>query len=71
MGQTLASDQAERAARLFGASAGLRESTDFHRLPDEEKEHERQVAAARSALGDEAFKAAWSAGRVLIRNPTG
>jgi predicted ATPase len=56
---------AERAARLFGAAEALREEIAVPRRPREGAEHGRGVAAARSALGAEAFAVAWEAGRAL------
>ena len=55
-----------RAARLVGAAAALLESIGISDLmPTDQPEHERTVVAVRAALGDEAFAAAWSAGRAL------
>jgi tetratricopeptide (TPR) repeat protein len=53
----------ERAAELLGAAASLREELE-RGFDDEEHEelHERVVADAKAALGDEAFAAAWARG---------
>jgi tetratricopeptide (TPR) repeat protein len=55
----------ERSARLLGAADALREDLDVVLSPGDQAEHERQVAALRSALAETAFAAAWAAGRVL------
>lgn len=64
-GVLVAQKQPERAARLFGAAEALHELIGAP-IPSSQRPHyERQVAVARAALGDEAFAAAWSAGRAL------
>ena len=55
----------ERAARLFGATAVFRESVGAPLPANERADYERYVAAVRLALGNEAFTAAWEAGRAL------
>ena len=55
----------ERAARLFGAVAALRESDGSREIPGWRTINERDEAAARTSLGDEAFAAAWTEGRTL------
>jgi hypothetical protein len=57
--------QPERAARLFGAAEALRTAVGAPRPHAERAEHERHFAAARAALGEEAFAAAWGAGRAM------
>ena len=57
--------QAERAARLHGAAATLRERLGAAVAPWERPAYERDVAAVRAALGAEAFAAAWAAGAAL------
>ena len=52
----------ERAARLSGAAAALREDMGWPIPPVKRGEHDRTVAAARGAPGEEAFTAAWAAG---------
>lgn len=47
--------EAERASRLFGAAAALREAMGAPVPPVERPEIERAVAAARAALGETAF----------------
>jgi hypothetical protein len=55
----------ERAVQLFGAAAALWDRLGLPRAPEAREEHERQVAAARAALGAAAFAAAWAAGQRL------
>jgi tetratricopeptide (TPR) repeat protein len=56
---------AERAARLYGAAECSREAKGTPLTPSERQEYERCVAAARAALGEESFAAAWSKGRAM------
>jgi tetratricopeptide (TPR) repeat protein len=57
--------QYERAVQLLGAAEALAAPTG-HTLPIAvAEEYERTVAAARAALSEEAFSAAWEAGRAL------
>jgi predicted ATPase/class 3 adenylate cyclase len=60
-----AQQQAARASRLFGTAQALREANRMPRWPVHETDHERDVAATRAALGEDAFTAAWAAGQVL------
>jgi hypothetical protein len=55
----------ERAARLCGAAAALREYMGWPLPPAKRAEHERSVAAARKALGEEVFAATWARGHAL------
>lgn len=55
----------ERAARLCGAVAALREDRGWPLPPGKRAEHDRTVAAARGALGKDASEAAWANGRAL------
>jgi len=55
----------ERAARLLGVSAAQRESLGTSLPPVARTDHDHAVDAARAALGEEAFEAAWSAGHAL------
>ena len=55
----------QRAARLDGAVAALREELGATVTPWERPAYERQVAAVRATLSPEAFAAAWEAGRTL------
>ena len=62
--------QMERAARLFGAAAALRATLgeagsrgwSLALAPRSRVDYEAQVAAARAALGEETFTAAWAVG---------
>jgi predicted ATPase/DNA-binding CsgD family transcriptional regulator len=59
----LACGEAERAARLLGAAEAYREWLGTTLVPGALPEYERDVAAARAALGEAAFVAAWDEGR--------
>jgi non-specific serine/threonine protein kinase len=54
-----------RGARLFGAAEALCEANTWRLRPDHLIDRERWVAAARAALGEEAFAATWAEGRAL------
>jgi hypothetical protein len=59
-------EQAEVAARLYGAAEALGESYDFDIAAGPFlEEHEREVAIARNALDPDTFANAWAAGRAL------
>jgi non-specific serine/threonine protein kinase len=58
--------QAERAARLLGAARAQRDRLGLrYRVREDQMALEQAVATARTALGEEAFAAAWAAGRTL------
>jgi len=61
----MAQGQAERAARLLGAARAWFHLTDVLSNPGDWAESDRNVAAARAKLGEEAFAAAWEAGRAM------
>jgi predicted ATPase/DNA-binding XRE family transcriptional regulator len=61
----VAQGRMERAAWLIGAAAALREDRGWPLPPAKRAEHERTVAAARGALGEEAFEEAWARGYAL------
>jgi tetratricopeptide (TPR) repeat protein len=61
----VAQDEPVLAARLFGAVESFREAFLYPLPPPERDEHDRAVAAARAALGEEAFAAAWAEGRAM------
>lgn len=55
----------DQAVRLFGAAEALRDTLGLH-LPDPIRAaHDQRVVAARRALGNAAFDAAWADGRAL------
>ena len=54
-----------RAARLLGAAAAQNEPLHEVPTPPERARRERAAAAARAALGDASFDAAWAMGRAL------
>jgi predicted ATPase len=60
-----AAGRGEQAARLLGAAAELRERIGAPRPSVEQALNEREVAPARAALGEEAWAAAYAAGRAL------
>jgi hypothetical protein len=55
----------ERAARLLGAAAALREVLGAPVPAREREDHDRAVAALRTALGETAFAEDWTAGEAL------
>jgi hypothetical protein len=57
--------QPGRAVRLLGAAEALREWVGVPLPPTEQANYELLVAAIHAALGEEAFAAAWAAGRAL------
>jgi tetratricopeptide (TPR) repeat protein len=64
-GVAAAQGQAERAARLFGAAEAVREAIGAPAPVPERVDYEGSKVAVRAALGEEAFAAAWAAGRAL------
>lgn len=64
-GLAAAQGQPERAARLFGAAAALREQIDTPVEGWERPAFERGLELTRAALSVDAFDAAWSAGAAL------
>jgi len=61
----VARGEPERAARLFGAAAALQVASGLLVGPAFRATQERDVAAARAALGEEAFAAGWTDGTAL------
>ena len=57
--------QPSRAARLGGAAASLHASLGSTRSPLEQADVDKVMTAARAALGEDAFAAAWDAGRTM------
>ncbi len=60
-----AQGQPHYAARLLGAAAALRAAMHTPLPVVDRAAHDRIMAAARTALGDDAFAAAWAAGQAL------
>jgi predicted ATPase/DNA-binding CsgD family transcriptional regulator len=59
----------ERAARLLAAARAARERTGARLLPQEQDGHDRTLATARAALGEQAFAAAWAEGQARPPDP--
>jgi non-specific serine/threonine protein kinase len=59
--------QAELAARLFGATAALRETLGAPMAPSEQLVFEPIWNGLQEALGEDGFAAAWAAGQMLSR----
>jgi tetratricopeptide (TPR) repeat protein len=55
----------ERAARLLGTAAALRDEMGAPLSPTTRADHDHAADAARATLGGDAFEAAWAAGRAL------
>ena len=62
---SVARNEPERAARLFGASAALREAIGAPRPPAFRSYHERNLSAVRNRLGEVAFEASCAEGREM------
>lgn len=60
-----AQEQAERAARLFGAAEALREKINIQMSSQERMEYDREVADLRANLDEKAFVSHWADGRAL------
>ncbi|MFN8539083.1 MAG: tetratricopeptide repeat protein [Thermomicrobiales bacterium] len=60
--------QFRRTAQLFGAAEIVRERAGLPLPPAEVEHHERAIAAARRALGEEDFASAWAVGRALVED---
>lgn len=58
--------QPERAARLLGAAAVMREHDEWPSDQLEVAVYEKVMAMTRTALGDRAFEAAWEVGKRLL-----
>lgn len=61
----IATEWPERAVRVAGAADALRESLGATAHPAERDHLRTWLSAARRALGEQAFAAAWAAGRLL------
>jgi hypothetical protein len=64
-GVKVAQGQPERATRLLGAGEAWLDLAKQEIGPPERGEHDGYITAARAALGDAAFDAAWAAGQAL------
>src|SRR5581483_218870 len=60
-----AESRPERAARLLGSAARLRQSIGAPVHPVDRADHERAVALAQAALGPQAFEVAWRTGQSM------
>jgi predicted ATPase/DNA-binding CsgD family transcriptional regulator len=60
-----AKNQPEHAVRLFAATQAVQTQVGITPAPALRAKNERALASARSALGEEAFAAAWAAGEEL------
>jgi hypothetical protein len=61
----VAQQDMERAARLFGATETFYSQLRFLMSPLERDNHERDMAAAREALGEEVFAVLQAEGRAM------
>jgi hypothetical protein len=57
--------QADRAARLAGAAAKLRETAGTSTWPVIQRARDKRLRLARSALGEERFRKAWADGEAM------
>jgi predicted ATPase/class 3 adenylate cyclase len=53
------------AVRLFGAARALRDTVGDRPNPDEQREYDHLLAAAREQLGEDAFAVAWAEGQAM------
>jgi tetratricopeptide (TPR) repeat protein len=60
----------QRAARLWGAAAALRDALGTPLPPADRPDHDGAVAAARTAMGEAAFAAAWAQGQEMSLEQT-
>jgi non-specific serine/threonine protein kinase len=60
-----AEGESERAGRLLGAAARLREAIGAPVHPVDRSDHERAVAISQSALGPDGYSAAWAGGGAM------
>ena len=60
-----ATKASERAARLFGAAAALREQFNASLPPNDREFNARYIAEATAVLGPERFAAAWAEGQAM------
>jgi hypothetical protein len=60
-----AQNQMERSTRLFGVAESLYPPLRFEMSSRERAEHDQAIAAARAALGEDAFQAAYDEGKKM------
>jgi hypothetical protein len=63
-----ATGQVETGVRIYAAAAAVRDTLGLPRSARREAEMQSCVQAARAELGDRAFEAAWSIGRIWSRD---
>jgi hypothetical protein len=61
----LAQQRVARAVQLFGAAGKLQTAAGWQMYPKDKQEYDRAVAHCRDLLGEERFRAAWSAGQAM------
>jgi len=61
----VAQQQLERAARLLGAAAALREAIGAPLSPGERVRYDRDMSTVRAGLGEATFAAAWATGKAM------
>ena len=60
-------NKTSRAAQLWGAASSLRDTIGCPLSPAEQEKTAKVIASVREALGENAFAAAWDAGRAMTR----
>jgi hypothetical protein len=58
-------EQAERAARLYGAAQALRDKIEIQMTAVEREEYDREVADLRANIDEKAFTLLWAEGRAM------
>jgi hypothetical protein len=64
-GMAVAQQQLERAARLLGAAAALREAIGAPLSPRERVRYDRDVSTVHAGLDEAAFAAMWAMGKAM------
>lgn len=64
-GVMIASGQSERSVRILGAAQAVRETMSVPRSTHETPDYNRQLSAARKALGETRFAALWKDGQAM------
>lgn len=64
-GAAAAQGQTDRTAQMFGAAEALREGIGAPLPLDARSDYDRDVAALRASIGEDAFGAEWAAGRAM------